>query len=80
MRIFITGGDGQLGMALQSALTGHELTVTDLKEVDITDKEAVLTAVHDTNPDALIHCAAYTDVDGCARDPALAYKINGLGT
>lgn len=80
MRILITGGAGQLGTALQTALIQHELFSIDLPEVDITDKEALFTAVSTTTPDLVIHCAAYTNVDGCAKDPALAYKVNGLGT
>lgn len=80
MRIMITGGLGQLGTALQTALTQHELLAFDLPEVDITDKNAVFTAVSTFNPHVLIHCAAYTNVDGCAKDPELAYKVNGLGT
>lgn len=80
MRIFITGSNGQLGTALQKQFTGSEIGVADLPNVDITDKEALETAVQQANPDLIIHCAAYTNVDGCAKDPALAYKINGLGT
>ena len=80
MRILITGGLGQLGQALQRELHDHELTIVDLPEIDITDSQAILESVRADAPDVVIHCAAYTDVDGCARDPALAYKVNGLGT
>lgn len=80
MRILITGGRGQLGRALQETLTSHELTITDLPELDISDHAAVLAAVHEAQAQLVIHCAAYTDVDGCARDPDLAYRVNALGT
>ncbi|MFZ0545390.1 MAG: dTDP-4-dehydrorhamnose reductase [Candidatus Promineifilaceae bacterium] len=80
MRIFITGGHGQLGRALQQTLATHQLTVTDIPEVDITNREAIVTAVQADQPDVVIHCAAWTDVDGCARDPKQAYQVNGLGT
>ena len=80
MRIFITGGGGQLGRALSRVLAGHELTVVTRQVLDVTEKEAVFTAVSEAKPDVLIHCAAYTNVDGCAQDPVLAYRVNGLGT
>ncbi len=79
MRILITGVRGQLGTALTSALTHHQVSGIDLPEVDITNKAAVMTAVAQAGPNVVIHCAALTDVDGCARNPALAYKVNGLG-
>lgn len=80
MKILITGNRGQLGTALTAVLAQHEVIGIDLPEVDITKKEAVMTTVAQTNPDVVIHCAALTDVDGCARNPALAYRVNGLGT
>jgi dTDP-4-dehydrorhamnose reductase len=80
MRIFITGAKGQLGMVLQGQLAGHDLGIADLPEIDITDYGALAEAVLSFQPDVVIHCAAYTNVDGCARDPELAYRINGLGT
>ncbi|MCA9935668.1 MAG: sugar nucleotide-binding protein, partial [Anaerolineales bacterium] len=72
MKILITGNKGQLGTALQAVLTGHEVTGFDLPEVDMTEKDGLFTAVSSANPDLIIHCAAYTNVDGCAKDPALA--------
>lgn len=80
MRILITGGLGQLGRALERELRDHELTIVDLPEIDITDAKVILEAIKVNTPEVVIHCAAYTDVDGCARDPALAYRINSLGT
>ncbi len=80
MRILITGGRGHLATALQTELTQHDLFALPRAELDITDKEAVFTAVSTTSPDLIIHCAAYTNVDGCAKEPELAYKVNGLGT
>lgn len=80
MRIMITGAEGQLGQALQPALSSHELIPVDIAEMDITSGAAVSTLIGDRRPDVVIHCAAYTNVDGCARDPELAYAVNALGT
>ncbi|MCA9951438.1 MAG: dTDP-4-dehydrorhamnose reductase [Anaerolineales bacterium] len=80
MRYLITGALGQLGRALQTELRGEELILIDLPDVDVSEWEAIFTAVATHKPDIIIHCAAYTNVDGCAQDPQLAYKVNGLGT
>lgn len=80
MRILITGGGGHLATALQTELTQHDLFAFARAELDITDRGAVFTAVSTTSPDLIIHPAAYTNVDGCAKDPDYAYKVNGLGT
>lgn len=79
MKIFITGGKGQLGQALQQTLTAHQLTAVDLDELDITNFPAVQEALAYSQPDLVVNCAAYTDVDGCAKNPELAYRVNGLG-
>ena len=80
MKILITGSEGQLGQALQMSLSGHELTAVDLPEVDVSEARAIAAAVESSRARLVIHCAAYTDVDGCARDPQFAYKVNALGT
>lgn len=80
MRIYITGGKGQLGSVLQHQLQSHDVTIGDLPEIDITNREQLFTAVAEAKSDLVIHCAAYTNVDGCAKNPELAYQINGFGT
>ncbi|MGD8968548.1 MAG: dTDP-4-dehydrorhamnose reductase [Anaerolineae bacterium] len=80
MRVFITGCKGQLGRALYEALGTHILAGCDLPETDITDRHAIRRAIHTFAPDVVIHTAAWTDVDGCARDPEKAYRVNALGT
>jgi len=78
MRTLITGHKGQLGRALLERLT--DATGVDLPEVDITQPAAIGAAVEAARPDVIIHCAAMTNVDGAAREPAAAYHANGLGT
>ena len=80
MHILITGSNGQLGTALTQQLTDHQLTQADLPEGDITHREKFFELMAAAQPDLVIHCAAMTDVNGCALNPPLAYKINGLGT
>lgn len=79
MRILITGANGQLGRALQSVLVAHDLILVDLPDIDITTRAAIEGATAESRPDLIIHCAAYTDVDGCARNPELAHRVNALG-
>jgi dTDP-4-dehydrorhamnose reductase len=80
MRFFVTGRRGQLGSALARVIPPGSFVGTDLPELDIRDAEAVRSAIAAARPDVVIHCAAMTDVDGCARDPALAHAINADGT
>lgn len=81
MRIFVTGAKGKLGARLVDTLTAQQHTVSgaDLDTLDVTDWHALRARLHDERPDLVIHAAAWTDVDGCARDPQRAAQVNGLG-
>lgn len=78
MRIALTGADGQLGRALRPALAHHELVLLG-RGVDVSDEAAVSAAVHRAEPDLVVHAAAWTEVDGCERDPDRAHRVNALG-
>ena len=85
MKILMTGAAGMLGTDLRKALEPeHELVLTDIvgdvRHLDITDTEQVLAETNGAQPDLVIHSAAYTDVDGCERNPDKAYRVNALGT
>jgi dTDP-4-dehydrorhamnose reductase len=80
MRIAITGANGQLGRALQETV-GREHNVIALSHADLElARPDCVDRLVATGADLVIHPAAYTNVDGCARDPELAYRLNGLGT
>jgi dTDP-4-dehydrorhamnose reductase len=79
MRVLLTGATGQLGRALQRALSGHEVSAFARGDLDVTDMGAVRAAVASTNPDVAINAAAYNDVDGAETDRAGAYRANALG-
>lgn len=80
MRIVITGDQGQLGRALGPALAGNEILGLDLPEYDVGAADQIIPAIVDAQPDLVIHSAAMTDVDGCERNPELAFRVNALGT
>lgn len=65
MKVLVTGVKGQLGYDVFNELSkrGHEAIGVDIEEMDITDKASVKTVICNTNPDAVIHCAAWTAVD-----------------
>lgn len=79
MRIVITGANGQLGKALTAALAAHDVVGVDLPEYDIANRPQMEQLTAEVAPDLIINSAAYTDVDGCARQPELALRVNGLG-
>ena len=78
-RWFVTGAGGQLATAFSRILEG-EVFLSREEALDIRDAEAVRTAVRAFAPDAVLHCAAYTDVDGAEADPVTAEAVNVLGT
>ncbi|PDW02563.1 dTDP-4-dehydrorhamnose reductase [Candidatus Viridilinea mediisalina] len=80
MRIALTGAGGQLGLALDAALAPeHTIIPLDRDQIELGSPDTVERIVA-SGADLVLHPAAHTHVDGCARDPALAYQINALGT
>jgi GDP-4-dehydro-6-deoxy-D-mannose reductase len=81
MRGFVTGGAGFVGRWLAQHLRecGDEVMVVD-REVDVTDPEALRTALVDWEPDAVYHLAALTHVGRSYGDPAPAVRVNVMGT
>ncbi|MGO8670398.1 MAG: dTDP-4-dehydrorhamnose reductase [Capsulimonadaceae bacterium] len=89
MRILITGSEGMLGNDVRRRFErdGHEVIRADLNgpageffRLDITVPNKVLDLMTATRPDVVVHTAAYTNVDGCERDPETAFQVNGYGT
>ena len=76
--VLVTGVGGQLGRQLIAAFSdaGHRVIGLDREALDIEDPAAPATMAG-FEPDAVINVAAWTDVDGCARDPELAMELNG---
>jgi dTDP-4-dehydrorhamnose reductase len=80
MRVLVTGSAGMLGAALrESCPSGVSLLGADLPETDVTDAAAVQRAFARERPDAVLHGAAYTNVDGCESHEAEALAVNGAG-
>ncbi|HEX2698814.1 MAG TPA: dTDP-4-dehydrorhamnose reductase [Acidimicrobiales bacterium] len=80
MRVLVTGGSGQLGRELPAAFAGHEVIAPDSTVLDLGHRDSVLQCITSVGPDAVVHGAAFTNVDGCELDPDRAYRINALGT
>ena len=78
MKILITGAKGMLAKeVIEKFQKGNELILTDVKDLDITNEQAVLDYVTNLKPDYIINCAAFTAVDKAEECKELAEKING---
>ncbi|HBB89350.1 MAG TPA: dTDP-4-dehydrorhamnose reductase [Blastocatellia bacterium] len=58
---------------------GDEVFSCDHQSLDIADPDLVLTTLRQDRPEAVINCAAWTDVDGCELDPERAFAANARG-
>ena len=86
MRVAVTGAGGRLGRAVVAALeeapfTGPFGPIAWTRAIwDLDASESAAELIARDRPEAIVHCAAWTDVDGCARDPELARRRNGDAT
>ena len=77
-RILVTGANGQLGSEMRKlgSVSPNEYIFTDVQELDITNKEAVMSFVEQNGVNIIVNCAAYTNVDRAEDDEATAELIN----
>jgi len=82
MKILITGSKGQLGYDLLRIGIEYELELIgiDYDELDITKEQDVYHLVNEVEPNAIIHCAAYTAVDKSEDDKEACWAVNVDGT
>ena len=82
MKVLVTGSKGMLGQDLCPILKNANYTVieTDIDTLDITKLDEVERIISTENPDIVIHCAAYTNVDKAEEDIETARLINFVGT
>ena len=91
MKLFITGCHGMLGSALAKAareeydVYGIDITPSSPADIqytvcDITDGTLLNNIIESIQPDIIVHCAAWTDVDACEHDEEKADLINARAT
>lgn len=77
--IWVTGSKGQLGTELQlqqQKLENNRFLFTDIEELDLTDKQAVIDFTLKERPSIIINCAAYTAVDKAEEESEKANLLN----
>jgi len=90
VKVLVTGAHGQLGAEVVSVLAARAAAVVNgpaldvlaasHAQLDVSDRDAVLSAVTGYEPDVIIHAAAFTKVDACESEPDRAYAVNALGS
>lgn len=79
--ILVTGAEGQLGSELVKVLSdGYLIIPAGRADFDITHFEATRNFIKEAQPDAIIHTAAFTDVDDCENQQDKAFNVNAVGT
>ena len=86
MRILVTGAEGQLGRSVRRTVeraqangaVDDEYLYTDVAQLDITNREAVLGYVADNRIDIIVNCAAYTNVERAEEDEEGAHLLNAV--
>ena len=80
MTILVTGANGQLGshMRLGCVHSRHHYIFTDIEDLDITNLDAVRQYVAQNRIEAIVNCAAYTNVDRAESDEEAADRVNHI--
>ena len=85
-KILLTGCNGQLGRAIQKEygdtvefLRTDFIDAEGITRLDISDIDQVMNFARAEKPDAIINCAAFTNVDGCETNEDAAFKANAIG-
>jgi len=77
MTVFICGSTGRLGRSVGQVFEKEAKVVAPTRqELDLRSKDDIQEAIEANKPSILINCAAWTDVDGCEKNPELAKEIN----
>ncbi|MBQ6266457.1 MAG: dTDP-4-dehydrorhamnose reductase [Clostridia bacterium] len=78
MKVLVTGANGQLGTDVMAVLAqrGTAAVGTDVDTLDLTDAAAVRALFAAQQPDAVIHCAAFTDVNAAEQARERCFAVN----
>lgn len=76
----VTGAGGQLGIELARRLDPQTTVTLTRSQLDVTNAPLVERTMSEISPGLIIHAAAATNVDGCERNRAEAYRTNAVGT
>jgi dTDP-4-dehydrorhamnose reductase len=81
VKILVTGAGGMLGHDVVRAaeFVNHEVVALARTELDVNDRQAVQHRLLEERPDAIVNCAAYTDVDGAEDELDSAMDVNAEG-
>jgi dTDP-4-dehydrorhamnose reductase len=79
VRVFVTGGRGQLAAEFAPLVGPGETQAPGRGELDVRDRDAVARAIDEFRPTLVVHAAAWTDVDGAEADREGAFAVNETG-
>ena len=91
MKVLITGASGLLGTDVWKVFSekhdvlamgrtrGPHIPLAQWREGDLRDARTTYTTVTKENPDLIVHCASYNDVDGAETHPQETFRVNAGG-